>query len=75
MNVELAYGESGLTVDLPAERTSVVRPRPVEAVDDERAAVLAALRRPTHGAPLRARVRKGQREPAASPSEAPGILS
>lgn len=61
MNVELAYGESGLTVDLPAERTSVVRPRPVEPVADERAAVLAALRRPTSGAPLRARVRKGQR--------------
>ena len=61
MKVELAYGENGLVVDLPWDRTTVVAPRHVDAVLDERAAVLDALRRPTSGAPLRDRVRAGQR--------------
>jgi nickel-dependent lactate racemase len=61
MRVKLAYGETGLVVDLPSDRTTVVVPRHVEAVADERAAVLHALRRPTVGAPLRDRIRPGQR--------------
>ena len=61
MRVELAYGETGLVVDLPSDRTTVVTPRHVAPVADERAAVLRALRRPTVGAPLRERVRPGQR--------------
>jgi nickel-dependent lactate racemase len=61
VRVELAYGETGLVVDLPSDRTTVVAPRHVDAVPDERAAVLEALRRPTIGAPLRERVRPGQR--------------
>jgi nickel-dependent lactate racemase len=61
VKVELAYGETGLVVDLPSDRTTVVVPRRVEAVADERIAVLDALRRPTVGAPLRDRVRPGQR--------------
>ena len=61
MRVELAYGETGLVVDLPSDRTTVVVPRQIEPVADERAAVLDALRRPTVGAPLRERVRPGQR--------------
>lgn len=61
MKVELAYGETGLTVDLPSDRTTVVVPRQVAPVADERAAVLDALRRPTVGRPLRERVRPGQR--------------
>jgi nickel-dependent lactate racemase len=60
VKVELAYGETGLVVDLPSDRTTVVVPRHVAAVADERAAVLDALRRPTFGAPLRERLRPGQ---------------
>lgn len=61
MKVELAYGESGLVIDLPGDRTTVVRPRPMDAVADQRAAVLDALRTPTAGPPLRDRVQPGQR--------------
>ena len=60
MKVRLAYGETGMEIDVPSERTVVVTPRQTQAVPDERAALLAALRRPTVGAPLRARVRAGQ---------------
>jgi nickel-dependent lactate racemase len=60
VRVELAYGETGLAIDVPADRTTVVVPRQAAAVPDERAAVVAALRRPTAGPPLRDRVRPGQ---------------
>ena len=60
MKVELAYGETDLVIDVPAERTTVVTPRQLAAVTDERGAVHAALRHPTAGAPLRERVRTGQ---------------
>ena len=60
MRVRLAYGETGLDIDVPAERTVVVTPRQMRVVPDERGALLAALRRPTVGAPLRERVRAGQ---------------
>ena len=53
MKVTLAYGSDGLTVDLPEERTTVVEPLYPLAADDERAAVLEALRRPVAGPPLR----------------------
>ena len=60
MKVRLAYGETGMEIDVPSERTVVVTPTQTQAVPDERGALLAALRRPTVGAPLRARVRAGQ---------------
>ena len=60
MKVELAYGETGLVIDVPADRTTVVVPRQNEPVPDEPAAVVAALRQPTAGPPLRDRVRPGQ---------------
>jgi nickel-dependent lactate racemase len=65
VRVELAYGSDGLTVDLPDERTTVVEPLHPPAVADERAAVLAALRRPVAGPPLRDVVR-GQKTVAIS---------
>ena len=58
--VHLAYGTSGLTVDLPAARTTVVEPRWEPTVADQPAALRDALRRPVAGAPLRERVRTGQ---------------
>ncbi|MBI3979601.1 MAG: nickel-dependent lactate racemase [Chloroflexi bacterium] len=52
MKVELAYGRTGLTVELP-DGVTVVEPQHVPAVADERAALLDALRRPRGTRPLR----------------------
>ena len=57
--VELAYGTTGLTVDLPAARTTVVEPRWEPTVPDSPAVLRKALRAPVAGAPLRDRVRPG----------------
>ena len=65
MKVELAYGSTGLTVDLPEERTTVVEPLHPRAAPDERGAVLEALRRPVAGPPLR-EVMRGRRTVAIS---------
>jgi len=60
VKIDLAYGEHGLVIDLPADRSTVIRPAHRQAAPDERAAVLAALREPLSGAPLRQVVRSGQ---------------
>ncbi|HJX48568.1 MAG TPA: lactate racemase domain-containing protein, partial [Gaiellaceae bacterium] len=60
MKIDLAYGEHGLVIDLPTDRSTVIRPAHRQAAPDERAAVLAALRKPLSGAPLRQVVRPGQ---------------
>ena len=60
MRVELAYGENGLAVELPGERTTVIAPVHLAPADDERAAVVEALRTPVAGRPLRDLVRAGQ---------------
>ena len=60
MEVELAYGTEGLQLQLPDERTTVIAPHYPPAAQDGRAAVLAALRSPVSGAPLRDRIRPGQ---------------
>jgi nickel-dependent lactate racemase len=60
LTVDLAYGRGSLTVELPAERTTVVAPTHQKAAADERQAVRAALRRPVAGPPLRELVRPGQ---------------
>jgi nickel-dependent lactate racemase len=60
MNVKLAYGRDGLTVNLP-ERSQVLRARFVAGVPDEPAAICAALREPIQSAPLAAKVRAGDR--------------
>jgi lactate racemase len=56
MRVELAYGRKGLTVKVPDEAT-LVRPREVPGLGDERAALEAALQSPIGCLPLRERVR------------------
>ena len=53
MKVDLAYGTTGLTVELPADRTTVVEPTYVPALPDQRGAVLTALRHPIDRPPLR----------------------
>ena len=60
MQIELAYGRSGLTVDLP-DTVQVITSRPVPGVPDEGAALRAALRQPVGTSPLAALVKRGDR--------------
>jgi nickel-dependent lactate racemase len=58
--VRLAYGTTGLEITVPDDAT-VVRPAHRRAVDDDTAAVRAALERPVEGPPLRDLVGKEAR--------------
>jgi nickel-dependent lactate racemase len=60
MEVWLAYGEKGLRVELPDERTTVVQPVHASAAPDPAAALREALRAPVAGPPLRELARPGQ---------------
>jgi len=60
-SVRLAYGEAGLSVDLPADRTTVVEPVYAPGAPDQREVLRTALRRPVAGPPLRELARPGQR--------------
>ena len=60
MQVDLAYGTTGLLVDLPEDRTTVVQPRDVAGADDPAGLLRTALRHPVAGPPLREVVRPGQ---------------
>jgi nickel-dependent lactate racemase len=60
LTVRLAYGEDGLDVELPRERTTVVEPTYVEAAADQAGLLREALRHPVSGPPLRELVRPGQ---------------
>ncbi|MFP5336398.1 MAG: nickel-dependent lactate racemase [Actinomycetes bacterium] len=60
MRVRLAYGESGLEVDLPDDRTTVVEPVYVPGAADPAAVLRQALRNPVAGPRLRDLVRPGQ---------------
>ncbi len=54
MNIRLAYGKTGLEVDLPdGWKVDIVRPRRVEALADQAGAVREALRHPIGSRPLR----------------------
>jgi hypothetical protein len=52
MKIDLAYGRTGLTVDLPADRTTIVEPRFVPGLPDEADALREALRNPISAPPL-----------------------
>lgn len=60
MRIRLAYGETGLDVDLDPAVTTVVEPLHHSGAADESAALRSALRHPVAGPPLRERVRPGQ---------------
>jgi lactate racemase len=60
VQVRLAYGTTGLDIDVDPQVTTVVEPTYQSAVEDPRAALAAALRNPVAGLPLRDRVRPGQ---------------
>jgi nickel-dependent lactate racemase len=52
MKVNLAYGKSGLTVEVPGTGVTIVEPRYVPGLPDEAGALLSALRAPVGCAPL-----------------------
>ena len=60
MNVHLAYGRDGLSVNLPAS-TDVVTSRFTPGLPDEPAALRAALREPIGSLPLAAKVKPGDK--------------
>ncbi|HEY2934865.1 MAG TPA: nickel-dependent lactate racemase [Acidobacteriota bacterium] len=60
MLIELAYGRSGLSVDLPGEAT-VIEPAYIPGLHDECLALQQALRNPVAGRPLRELVASRQR--------------
>ena len=53
MNVNLAYGQGHLAVDLPKGQTTVIEPAHTRGLADERASVLTALANPIATRPLR----------------------
>lgn len=53
MRVELAYGTSGLTIELPDDRTTVIEPDYPPPLPDSHSAILNALRSPIDSPPLR----------------------
>jgi nickel-dependent lactate racemase len=58
VQVDLAYGRSGLSVEV-SNNADVIEPRFVPGVPDETVAIRDALRAPTSGVPLRDRVPRG----------------
>ncbi|MDX2818331.1 nickel-dependent lactate racemase [Streptomyces sp. PA03-5A] len=60
MKVRLAYGQSGLDIDVDPHRTTVVEPVHHAAARNPAAVLRAALREPVAGPPLSERVRPGQ---------------
>jgi nickel-dependent lactate racemase len=60
VRVHLAYGSSGLDIDVDQAAATVVEPLYQPAVTDPGAALRAALRQPVAGPPLRERVKPGQ---------------
>ena len=59
--VDLAYGEASMSIQVPADRTTVVAPRHRPAAADPVWTLLTALEAPVAGPPLRELVRLGQR--------------
>lgn len=61
MKVNLAYGQGGISIDLPEDRTTVIAPSYRPGLADERLAVLDALRKPIGTEALLSRVPPGSR--------------
>src|SRR5215210_1163633 len=59
MQTRVAYGDTGLWLDIPDD-SAIVTPSHRQAAADQRQAVRDALRRPVAGPPLRERVSRGQ---------------
>jgi len=61
MDLRIAYGEKGLTLHLSHHHVTVVEPRYVPGLPDERGAIVEALRSPMGTPPLRDLVRRSDR--------------
>ena len=61
MQVQLAYGQGQLPVELPDGRTTVIEPTHAPGLPDERAAILRALQEPIGAPPLRQWIKPGDR--------------
>ncbi|HEY2950985.1 MAG TPA: nickel-dependent lactate racemase [Verrucomicrobiae bacterium] len=61
MKINLAYGRGQLPVDLPKGQTTILAPRHIAGLKDERAAVIRALERPIGAQPLREWIKPGAR--------------
>src|SRR6185436_3002607 len=59
--VHLDYGTTGLQVDLPEDRVTIIEPVFRPALTDPRTALLAAMREPLGRPPLRDIVKRGQK--------------
>ena len=60
MIVNLAYGRTGLPVEFPDDRTTVIEPTWLDGLPDQAGTVRRALDHPLGSAPLRERVRRDQ---------------
>ena len=61
MQVHLQYGRDGLAVDIPGADVTLIEPRFVPGLPDERAAFVEAVRAPVGTRPLRELVAAGER--------------
>ncbi len=62
MRIKLAYGKNGLEIELPAEwKVTVVEPKFVPGLPDQRAALQEALRAPLGAPPLREVAKSGDK--------------
>ena len=59
MKVQLAYGRGYLPVEFPEDRTTLIQPSHLLGLNDERQAVLAALKNPISARPLREWIKPG----------------
>ena len=60
MLVNLAYGRTGLAVEFPDDRTTVIEPTYLDGLPDQTGAVREAVERPLGTVPLRSLVDAGQ---------------
>ena len=61
MKVHLQYGRDGLEVEIPGDDVTVIEPRFVPGLGNEKQAFVDAVRQPIGGAPLREVVKPGER--------------
>ena len=59
MLIDLAYGRTGLTIELPDDRTTVIEPTYVPGLPDQTGAVRDAVRNPIGTPTLRQMVSRG----------------
>ena len=61
MKIDLAYGKTGLTIDLPGDQTSIIEPQFIPGLPDELGAIKTALRNPIGTSPLRKSIEPEQK--------------